>query len=183
MSCSINFLPQKPFKRVQSQLSNLLHISALPSLKELQGWQSCGIRYLLNVSGVDIFDIYPAGVLEFFTITQVTFADVFTPGNALTPVDAVQSISTDVYLQVSTEDQRRALLTAVHVLIAELQKQTPICVFCHRGQGRSPLVVAAAFQQFYHEPINQAITRTRALHAPAQFTDISLSALQWCANK
>jgi len=162
--------------------SHLLHISALPSLKDLQEWQSRGINYLLNVSGVDIFDIYPAGVLKFFTIMQVTFADVFTSGNFLTAADAIESTSADAYLQVSTEDQRRALLTAVHILITQLQKQTPVCVFCHRGQGRSPLVVAAAFQQFYQESISQAIARTRSLHAPAQFTDISLSALQWCAN-
>jgi hypothetical protein len=159
-----------------------LQISALPSLPELQRWQKAGVGYLLNVSGVNLFDIYPEDQLACFSITQVAFADVFTTGSAI-GADAVELISNEAYLQVTTEDQRQALLTAVQALISQLQKCAIITVFCHRGQGRSPLVVAAAFQQFYREPIHQAIARTRALHRPALFTDVSLSALQWCLEQ
>jgi predicted protein tyrosine phosphatase len=68
----------------------------------------------------------------------------------------------------------------VQIVIHQLQHQTPTCVFCHRGVGRSTLIVACAFQQFYGESIPQAIERTRAIRPAAQFSDISLAAMQWC---
>lgn len=159
-----------------------LHISSLPSLKDLQTWQHNGIRYLLNVSGININDIYSAQVLAPFDIVQMTFADIFTKGVAVTDVP-IETISSDAYIQLSTIEQQQALLAAIQALVLQLQQGTPSCVFCHRGQGRSPLVVAAAFQQFYRKSIAEAIARTRIIRPPALFTDISLSALQWCAEQ
>lgn len=158
----------------------LLHISALPSLKTLQLWQTMGIEHLVNVSGIDIIELCEPSILEAFTINQFSFNDVFTKADIITSLSNYQSIIIDSYLAVSHEIHRLALLEAVQTVINQLQLQIQTCVFCHRGLGRSPLVVAAALQQFYDESISQAIIRTYAIQPHAQFTEISLSALQWC---
>jgi len=160
-----------------------LHISSLPSIKDLDVWQQKGICHLLNVSGINIHDMYSVKVLAPFEITQMTFADVFTKGEIISPDTFIEAVSSDVYIQLATEAEQQALLTAVQALVEQLKRRTPSCVFCHRGQGRSPLVVAAALGLFHHESIVQAIARTRIIRPPAIFTDISLSALQWCSEQ
>jgi len=172
------------FKRVLISSSyGSLHISSLPSIKDLEAWQHKGISYLLNVSGININDIYSTKVLAPFDIVQMTFADIFTKGIIVDTDTGIEAISSDAYLQLSTEEQQQALLAATQALILQLHQGTPSCVFCHRGQGRSPLVVAAALQQFYRESISEAIARTRLIRPPALFTNISLSALQWCTEQ
>jgi hypothetical protein len=161
----------------------LLHISSLPSLKDLQALENNGISSLLNVSGVNIEDIYPAKALDAFDLVQIPFADIFTMGAVVHIEAVINTLSSGPYLKLTTEEQRLALLTAVKTVVEQIKSQTPTCVFCHRGQGRSPLVVAAALQRFYHESIAQAIDRTLIIRPPALFTDISLSALQWCAEQ
>jgi protein-tyrosine phosphatase len=81
---------------------------------------------------------------------------------------------------VSTAEHRAEFLAAVKKLIGQMATQTPTCIFCHRGLGRSPLVVAAAFQYFYHESVTDAINRTLQIQQKAQFSYLSLSALHWC---
>jgi hypothetical protein len=173
------------FKRVLFSSSyNLLQISSLPSMKDLQAWQYNGISYLLNVSGIDIYDLYSEKSLAPFQIVQTTFADIFSKHGVL--IDSktlIEPVTSDVYVQLTTEEHRQALLAAVQFLVTQLKNQTPTGVFCHRGQGRSPLVVAAAVQQFYRQSVNEAIARTLNIRPPALFTDISLSALQWCTEQ
>jgi predicted protein tyrosine phosphatase len=172
------------FKQVLfSSFYGSLHISSLPSIKDLDVWQHNGICHLLNVSGINIHDMYSVKVLAPFDITQMTFADVFTKGEIINADAVIEAVSSDVYLQLTTEAEQQALLTAVQTLVEQLKRRTSTCVFCHRGQGRSPLVVAAAVQQFYRESIADAIARTRIIRPPALFTDISLSALQWCIEQ
>lgn len=161
----------------------MLHISGLPSISDLSAWRQQGITHLLNVSGVDIFEIYQDHqdtLLADFTISQFYFADIFSSGNALANHSLADTISPTLYLQTSSENQREPLLAAVQLLTIQLANTITTSVFCHRGLGRSPLVVAGAFQQYFQESSQQAIHRTRALHKPALFTDISLSALAWC---
>jgi hypothetical protein len=155
----------------------------LPSLQDLRLWQSNGIGHLLNVSGIDIRDIYAEKDLKPFSITQTTFADVFSAGVLVDADIPLETVTTDVYLQLSTEEHRLAFLTAVQTLIEQLKSHTPTCVFCHRGQGRSPLVAAAATGLFYRESIPEAIARIRIIRPPALFTDISVSALLWCIEQ
>ena len=167
-----------------NRLSNpFLQISSLPSLQDLQSWQHHGFRHLLNVSGIDINDLYPRNTLAAFSIKQVSFADIFSIGIPLDKHIADTATTTDGYAQMATEQDQTAFLQAVHSLLIPLQSYTPICVFCHRGQGRSPLVVAAALQQLHQIQASEAIASTQALHPEAQFTDISLSALYWCAGQ
>lgn len=161
----------------------LLQISPFPSLKELQAWKFNGIRGLLNVSGIDLNEIYTAQSLEFFELTQMTFADVFSKGTLIDINTPVTPVSAEYYLQLTTQEHQQAFFLAVQTLVTQLKNQIPICVFCYRGQGRSPLVVAAAMQQVYHESTADAIARTLILRPSALFTDISLSALQWCMEQ
>jgi hypothetical protein len=162
---------------------DLLHISSLPSLKDLHAWQQNGISYLLNVSGINIRDIYSDKDLEPFELAQTTFVDVFTKGTLIDIGVSLDTVSSETYLQLTTEEHQQAFLTAVQDLVEHLKKQISTCVFCHRGQGRSPLVVAAAAQQFYHESIEEAIARTRIIRPHSLFTDVSVSALQWCIEQ
>lgn len=153
-------------------------------MKDLQAWQHNSISCLLNVSGIDIYDLYPEKSLASFQIAQMTFADIFSKhGDLIDSNTSIAPVSSDIYVQLTTEEHRLALLAAVQFLVEQLKNQTPTGVFCHRGQGRSPLVVAAAFQQFYRESVNESIARTLNLRPPALFTDISLSALQWCTEQ
>jgi hypothetical protein len=168
---------------LHSSSYGLLHISSLPSLKDLQTWQKKGIGYLLNVSGIDLIEIYFDKDLEAFELGQMTFADVFSKGTLIDVGASLDVMSSETYLQLTTEEHQQSLLKAVQTLVEQLKKQIPTCVFCHRGQGRSPLVVAAAAQQFYHESIAEAIARTRIIRPPALFTDVSVSALQWCKEQ
>ena len=180
----MNSLALKPLsKAVAVTDAHLLHISGLPSLSELSAWQHRGISHLVNVSGVDILEIYQTyqnTLLAGFTVAQFALTDVFTSGNNLTADLLTQPASPALYLQMSTESQREILATAVQHLTRQLANAKPTCIFCHRGLGRSPLVVACAFQEYFQESSHQAIFRTLALHKSAHFTDISLSALAWC---
>ncbi len=160
-----------------------MQISSLPSLQDLQSWQDHGFRHLLNVSGIDINDLYPRSTLAAFSIKQVSFADIFSAGIPLDKYTSITAVTAHLYAQKATEQDQTAFLQAVQSLLIALQSYTPICVFCHRGQGRSPLVVAAALQQFHQIHVSKAIASTQALHPEAQFTDISLSALYWCAGQ
>jgi predicted protein tyrosine phosphatase len=135
------------------------------------------------VSGIDMNDIYSEKELAAFELAQMTFADIFSNGIPIDTNAPIKTVNTEIYLQLTTEEHRRAFFTAVHTLVEQLNNQTPTCVFCHRGLGRSPLVVAAATQQFYRESMAEAIARTLNIRPSALFTDISLSALQWYAEQ
>jgi predicted protein tyrosine phosphatase len=78
---------------------------------------------------------------------------------------------------------RNAFLAAVKMLITQLENESPTCIFCHRGLARSPLVAVAALNHLYGESLAQSIGRVQMLHAPAYFTDISISALLWCKEQ
>lgn len=159
-----------------------LLISALPSPQILALWRQNGIGHLLNVSGVDAYAIYQPGALAGFSVSQEKLVDVFTTAPPLAQSADAALDGAKLYLQLTDEGQRLAFLSAVRTLLDKLHTFTPTAVFCHRGQGRSPLVAAAALQAFYHEPIADAVSRVQALHPPAQFTHASLSALQWCVQ-
>jgi hypothetical protein len=162
----------------------LLKISCLPSLKELQLWRTQGIRSLVNVSGVDLFELYPHEPLADLHIIQCPFADVFTSATARHDDAACfHNDRGEKYVGMSTAEHRHAFLTAVGSVAIQLQNHVPTSVFCHRGIGRSPLVAAAAFGHIFNEPAAQAIARTRTLHPPAQFTTISVSAWHWCGEQ
>jgi hypothetical protein len=161
-----------------------LYISNLPSLAEFERfYYAVNVRHWVNVSGIDLYQIYPELASSGYSISQFEFADIFTDGEKLTDFSEIEKITTELYENVSVEQHRHALLEAVNAIVVQLENQVSTCVFCHRGLARSPLVTAAALNHFHNESLLQSIARVQALHPRAYFTDISVSALIWCKEQ
>lgn len=157
-----------------------LRVSGLPTVQQLQQAYAYGVGHLLNVSGVNVYEVYQQPDLPEFVISQTVFTDIFTTKPMQTDFNRVSS---DMYMQIANEDERQALLSAVQTLFALVSQQIPVWVFCHRGIGRSPLVVAAALHKYYGDSGKQAIARTYEIQPAAHFSEISLSAMQWCQEQ
>ncbi len=156
-----------------------LYISSLPSKTALVRYRdSYAVRDLINVSAVDINQIYPDLADAGFSVLQFDFADIFTDGQKLDTA-LVKSTTADIYVAAAADKQRQAFIQAVQALIIKLENDIPTCIFCHRGSARSPLVTAAAMNHIHDETIPQMLTRVRKLHPRSNFTDISYSALLW----
>jgi hypothetical protein len=161
-----------------------LYISSLPSLHELARFHHVThVQHWINVSGIDINQIYPIPALSAYSISQFNFADVFTDGEKLVDFSELKHIPIEVYENVSELIHRFALLAAVKTLITQFENQVPTGIFCHRGLARSPLVAAAAINYIHNESLFQSIARVQKLHPPAYFTDVSISALLWCKEQ
>jgi protein-tyrosine phosphatase len=157
-----------------------LRVSGLPTVQQLQQAYSYGVAHLVNVSGVNVYEVYQHSDLPEFVISQTVFTDIFTTKPIQTDFNRVSS---DMYMHIANDNERQALLSAVQTLFALVSQQIPVWVFCHRGIGRSPLVVAAALQKCYGESSKQAIARTYEIQPAAHFSEISLSAMQWCQEQ
>jgi predicted protein tyrosine phosphatase len=161
-----------------------IYISSLPSLQELERQRSIAhVQHWINVSGIDIHQIYPEPNLLAYTISQFDFADVFTDGKKLTDFSKLEQFDTKQYKNVSELKHRNALLTAVKMLITQLENESSTSIFCHRGLARSPLVAASALNFVHDEALADSIARVHLIHRPAYFTDISISALLWCKEQ
>lgn len=161
-----------------------LYISSLPSLKELERFHYVThVQHWINVSGIDINQIYPMPALSGYSISQFNFADIFTDGKKLVDFSKLESVTTETYKNASELKQRLAFLAAVTALITQFENRVSTGIFCHRGQARSPLVAAAAINYMHNESLLESIARVQNLHPPAYFTDISISALLWCKEQ
>jgi predicted protein tyrosine phosphatase len=161
-----------------------LYISSIPSLTDFERYKHIAhVRHWINVSGVDIKQVYPEAALADFVIAQFEFADIFTDGEKRVDFTELEDISPGRYENASEERHRSAFLAAVNALIVQLENKVPTGVFCHRGMARSPLVAAAALNRFHNETLAQSMERVQRLHRPAYFTDISISALIWCREQ
>jgi hypothetical protein len=79
-----------------------LYISSLPSLQELERYHSIAhVQHWINVSGIDINQIYPGSALSEYSISQFDFADVFTNGEKLTDFSRLEHFDTKRYKNVS----------------------------------------------------------------------------------
>lgn len=165
---------------MRNSYKEVLYISSLPSLQDLERSHNIAhVQHWINVSGIDIYQIYPKQALSPYTISQFEFADVFTDGKKLADFSALENIKTELYESVSELEHRNAFLAAVKVLIMQLGDERSTRIFCHRGLARSPLVAAAALNYIRDESFQQSIARVHQIHPPAYFTDISISALFW----
>jgi predicted protein tyrosine phosphatase len=161
-----------------------LYVSRLPSLKDFERYKHLAhVRHWINVSGVDIKQIYPESALADISIAQFQFADIFTEGKGLLGFSGLEEISAGLYEHISEVQHRQAYLAAVKALIVQLENKLPTGIFCHFGMARSPLVTATALNRFHDESIAESIARVRQFHPPANFTDISVSALIWCMEQ
>lgn len=161
-----------------------LYISSLPSLHELARFHHVThVQHWINVSGIDINQIYPIPALSAYSISQFNFADVFTDGKKIINFSELESITIETYQSASELTQRHAFLAAIKALITQFENQIPTGIFCHRGLARSPLVAVAAINYIHKESLFQSIARVQKLHPPAYFTDVSISALLWCKEQ
>ena len=127
-----------------------LYISNLPSLAEFERfYYVVNVRHWVNVSGIDVYQIYPELVSSDYSISQFDFADIFTDGEKLTDFSEIEKITSELYESVSVEQHRHALLEAVNAVVVQLENQVSTGIFCHRGLARSPLVAAAALNHFH----------------------------------
>ena len=157
-----------------------LFISSLPSLKKLLLFYDVyQVRQWINVSGIDINQIYPEQGLSGYSISQHHFPDIFTDGELLADFSGLEQITARHYESLSELNHRQAFFAAVKTLVVQLENQVPTVIFCHRGLARSPLVAAAALSHFHDESLALAIARVQEIHPRAYFTDISISALRW----
>lgn len=155
-------------------------LQALPSPGGLLQLQRQGVLRLVNVSGVDLAEIYGKQALAPFRASTHLFADVFCHGRPVRGGVAWEAIDPALYLE-RAEDMgaREQLLGAVDAAHAALATDEPVCVFCSQGQSRSPLVAAAALFRLGQESLEQTLRRVSALQPRARFTDIGLAALRW----
>ena len=128
-----------------------IKLDKLPSPDELLVLQSEGFCHLINVSGIDLFQLYKAEQLSPFTIKQHSFKDIFSKAPQVGREISTSLIDESAYITRSTAKDRLAFYAAVNDLIENLKSRTPVFVFFHQGIGRSHCVLFTALAQWYGE--------------------------------
>jgi hypothetical protein len=168
---------------VGNEYSGRLIVSPLPSHAEIVEMAAAGFSRFVSVCGVQLRDIYadelPAGLVE----SRYTFQDVFSDGIVLGARIESEHADSDIYVELTTADDRQEFLQSVTAVTEGLRHAIPTCVFCHRGIGRSPVVAAASLLQYESSSFARAIRSIRLLHPRARFTTTSLSALKWITEQ
>ena len=165
-----------------------LRIGGLPSVADLTELRQAAFSYLINVSGIDITEVYTDHDFSFYTVSQFVFADIFSSGKLLQfdgsgGYPNMASIDEKLYLTRSTPEHRQAFLQAVIQLNSNLLNKKASYLFCHQGQGRSPTVFAASLCHLYSPPLDILHKTVLRLRPQTQLTDVSLSAIYWCCEK
>lgn len=156
-----------------------LVLGALPGPGRLVALAGAGIQHLVNVSGLDLAEIYGDAALARFQCTTHCFPDVFSEGEPLTNPRHPPVVGPGAYLARTHPSERRALLDAIEAVHAALAEGGTVFLFCAQGRGRSPLVAAAALRRVDSRPLPTILGLVRHLQPAAHFTDLSLSALAW----
>lgn len=162
-------------------VSHLLKIGGLPSLRELALAHQAGYDCLINVSGVDLQAFFPAELLEPFTLSQYIFSDIFSRLGKIDGQFKFNDINVDAYTALAIPADREQFFLAAQCLAMSLAAGHRTYLFCHRGQGRSPVVAGAAmamlsagldYKELYQSLIN--------IHPQAHLSPISFAAITWC---
>lgn len=157
-----------------------LTLEGLPCRQRLQALRQCGVRRLVNVSGVDLAAIYGAETLAPFEVSAHVFADVFADGSPVLDTAACPEVDADLYLRAAPDRrEREQLLGAIAAVHAALEQAEPVFLFCHAGRSRSPLVAMAALLRDGRISPAASIARVRTLQPRLLLTDIGLAALRW----
>ena len=159
-----------------------IKLGKLPWPEKLLELRSEGFNQLINVSGIDLFQLYSEEQLSPFTIKQHSFKDIFSKapqlGNGILGDGLIDG---QAYVVKSTEEDRQAFYDAVIDVLDLIKAQTPFYIFCHQGIGRSPCVLFTALVLWYGEDRRQILNVIKFLNARAAITSISYSAEQWFA--
>ena len=161
---------------------NLLRVGPLPSQDRLVDLWQVGVRQLVNVSGVDLGEVYPLQYWSEFELAQFSFVDIFSVEQPLLPEQAAQQVDPTVYLDIADTEEREQFLTAVQVTAAALARRRPTFLFCHRGLGRSPTVAAAALRRVTGAPLPAVWQAVFNIQPQAQLSQISLAAVRWSCS-
>lgn len=157
----------------------LLRVGSIPSWSELTSLRRSGYTHLVNVSGVDLVDMYLEATMSAFSLSQFAFSDVFSVGRPVLPDADLGSITEDLYISRTDPIHRQQLLDAVAVAIDNVQRGERTYVFCHRGQGRSPTVAAAVLKYTAEMSTAAALRAVKIIRPGACLTDITVSAIGW----
>lgn len=150
-----------------------------PGPEKLTALKKEGVTHLLNVSGIDLFALYPAPLLEGFKIVQFGFKDIFSI--APLPGGSMEKNGDDalLYLKHSDETERQAFFAAVSTLAGWLEEGRHSHVFCQQGIGRSPCVVMSALL-YHYRPLPAELEKTLKFMNPAAvLSQMSYAASDW----
>jgi hypothetical protein len=159
-----------------------LLISSLPGPDHLQALERAGFRRLINLSGVDLAEIYGHQALADFQSERFVFADVFSCGNLIPPIglgNEPPKMDEAPYLASASKTERQQFLAAILATNRALSEGDPVLVFCDRGIGRSPVVALAALLCRGHHDLMAGLHCIAQLQPRAVVTEMSLSALAW----
>lgn len=157
-----------------------LRIGALPSPDELAALTGAGYRGLLNVSGIDLEEMYPGSTLCPFKLMQFTFVDVFSAAPAWS---ADTNINAELYTNASSTVDQQQFLAAVKVLTQWLAGDAAVFICCHRGEGRSPAVTSAGLLCVYGGVISDVFSYVSNLRPQAKLTAITAAAMTWAQRQ
>lgn len=167
-------------------LRQQLQIGGLPSPKELREMGQQGCLTLVNVSGLQLAQMYPAQVLAGFDLHEFAFSDLFSrslPGasgaTGVAEAAAAQHDEPGAFVAAFTPEQQEQFRQSVVSLRKQLASYRSIYLFCHYGIGRSPAVALAALRSVWGMPLQQAISTVRSLRPQAHISALSVSASNW----
>ncbi len=149
-----------------------------PSPEKLIELKKQGVTHLLNVSGIDLFQLYSAEKLADFTIVQFTFKDVFSTAVAISK-EQISSVDSNLYCEQTSDIERAQFFSAVQQLIDWLKIETPCYVFCHQGIGRSACVVLSALIHYYQPEQDCLLKTMKFLNPHAILSTTSYAAAKW----
>lgn len=156
----------------------LLRIGPLPfHAQQFYQLKQAGCCHLINVSGLEVQQFWPAQLNVLFHIHHYSFSDVFSVPKQhsllSTPVSAQQ------YQQQVAAVEQAAFAAAVSQVEQCLQRGESMFLFCQKGRGRSPAVALAALMHSLQLPLPTAAALVQQLHPPAQLSTMSASAGLW----
>lgn len=150
----------------------------LPSPAQLHELKTQGFKHLLNLSGIDLFKLYPPEILADFTLAQFRFTDIFSTGAVIT-LENIANIDTTLYTAQSSATEQLQFFNAVQQLIECLKTKQLTYVFCQQGIGRSPCVLCAALNYAYHPSYGELLKTIRFLNPHAVVSTTSYAAVKW----
>lgn len=155
---------------------------SLPSPDKLMALKAQKLTHLLNVSGIDLYQLYSAEQLASFTVKQFTFKDVFSTGVAI-QTESLHEIDCALYCTQTNTIERLEFFYAVCCLIEWLRNKSLSYVFCQQGIGRSPCVVGTALIHCYHPTPQQLLKVLKFLNPNVVITRNSYAAINWFQQK
>lgn len=156
-----------------------IFLDSLPSRNKLAELKKQGVHEIVNVSGVDFYDLYGLNELTDFALGQYTFRDVFSDKDLPASDEMAKNISASAYLAVSTADERMAFRLAVDQVVACLKDNKLFFLCCHQGIGRSPCVLFTAMISCYQQDYSNALKILKYLKPESVISTVSYSAANW----